>query len=738
MRNTSGCDIDGYAVAVDGSNVQVLYSRSADLDQNWALEFAGDSEAKRDLLVQDRGSTFDIQAYQGGDRSPVTRNDLAAAGEVLCHAGRVPHGGEIEFHFDGGAGKGNASPGAAQIGGPYRVLQRDSLDTWIASANQLGLDNLVAQLSSSMGVIPFVGAGISAAFGFPQWGEFFQNAAEGHPQVEEIVGLVESGQYLDAAEILHATSPSALQRRIEHTFSRELAPEELKTGAVSVLPFLAPGPVITTNFDRVLEGAFRAAGRPFEKIIPGLQTDHIVRAIHRNESALLKIHGDCMDSTFRTFSKWEYDRRYAPDDMRQPNLSSLAWLMFTNRPLLFVGCSLDRDRIVDVLAEIHKKLEALTHYAIVSAPYEVPRREKRMQALDRCGICPIWFRPRQFEAVHDLIALAVQRSASRPLRRPAAVKKVSAPPPAGEAALSAFGNVVSPEQKGGPGEIAQAVYEQIASAAAANKVVYFLGAYAHLGALPLGNQFYSDLADKYHCPDLKWDRAAVARYILDRYGAEALWREMSAVLSTAHISPSLIYRFLAALPGFLRATLRSDASPVILTTNYDTVLERVFAAANEPFHLLYYQGVGEYEGLFIHRSPGGALAQLTRPANILQLAESGSVIVKMDGGLAWDPGIPESVLIARGDFERLAGRLPGPLPAFLLSALRQRSLLFLGHGLAEPDVERLVRLSHGDARETKSWAVQIPGRAPGWVEYWKTCGLEILQEDLSSVYEQAS
>ena len=166
MRNTSGCDIDGYAVAVDGSNVQVLYSRSADLDQNWALEFAEDSEAKRDLLIQDRGSTFDIQAYQGGDRRPVTRNDLAAAGEVLCHAGRVPHGGEIEFHFDGGAGKGNASPGAAQIGGPYRVLQRDSLDTWIASANQLGLDNLVAQLSSSMGVIPFVGAGISAAFGF--------------------------------------------------------------------------------------------------------------------------------------------------------------------------------------------------------------------------------------------------------------------------------------------------------------------------------------------------------------------------------------------------------------------------------------------------------------------------------------------------------------------------------------------------------------------------------------------
>ena len=132
------------------------------------------------------------------------------------------------------------------------------------------------------------------------------------------------------------------------------------------------------------------------------------------------------------------------------------------------------------------------------------------------------------------------------------------------------------------GEIAQAVYEQIASAAAANKVVYFLGAYAHLGALPLGNQFYSDLADKYHCPDLKWDRAAVARYILDRYGAEALWREMSAVLSTTTSAPALSTVFWR-LYQLIHATLRSDASPVILTTNYDTMLERVFAAANEPF-----------------------------------------------------------------------------------------------------------------------------------------------------------
>lgn len=706
-------ELDGFRVQVEELSVQVVYSADGDLDAAWIEDFTKDSEAVRDVLVERRPDGFQTRAFARGKPQDLTSADRSAASRIIAEVG----------------GPASAPAAAnAEITERYKVLTRDALDHWIANANQLGLDQLVAQLSSPTGVIPFIGAGISAPFGFPQWGEFFKNVAEGHERQEEIARYVDEGNYFKAADILHETTPALLQRSVEHTFGRMVPRDELTRGTVSVLPFLTTGPVITTNFDHVLEDAFAAAGRPFEMVIAGIQEDNIVRAIHRNQSALLKIHGDCMDSTSRTFSEWEYDRSYAPGDSRQASLSSLAWLMFTNRPLLFLGCSLDRDRTVGVLQEIHAKLRTFTHYAILGAPYETPRRNRRIQELQRCGVAPIWFRPRRFQAIQELLNLTVQRASSQPLR-PATTAAASAPPD-GEAAVAAFTAITAPEPE--PVPRSRAIYEQLAGATLDGNVLFFLGAYAHLGALPLGNQFYAGLARKYNSPELQ-DRAAIARFVQDRFGPSALWREMAAVLSTARIAPSIVYRFLAALPGFLRAVRGPEAASVtIFTTNYDTMLEQVFTAANEPFHLFYYQGAGPHEGFFVHRRPDGSLSLLKRPSHVRSLTETGSVIVKMNGGLSWDQGISESVLIARGDFERLAGKIPDVLPAALQSTLRKHSLLFLGHGLAELDVERLVRFSHGESLRPKSWAVQYPAPDEGRLEYLESCGVNVVPEDLTA------
>jgi hypothetical protein len=706
-------ELYGFRVEVDQLSVQVVYSPDGDLDAAWVEDFVKDSEAVRDLLVERRADGFQARAFARGVPQDLTSADERVK-RVIIETGR------------------SASAPAtvnAEIKERYKIMTRDALDGWIANENELGLDLLVAQLSSSTGVIPFIGAGISAPFGFPQWGEFFKSVAEGHERQEEIARCVDAGNYFKAADILHETTPGPLQRCVEHTFGRMVPLDKLTTGTVSVLPFLTTGPVITTNFDHVLEDAFAAVGRSFAMVIPGIQEDNIVRAIHRNQSALLKIHGDCMDSTSRIFSEWEYGRGYAPEDSRQASLSSLAWLMFTNRPLLFLGCSLDRDRTVDVLKEIHTKLRALTHYTILAAPYETPRRNRRIQELQRCGVCPIWFRPRRFQAIQELLNLAVQRASSQPLR-PATTTAASVLPPAGEAAVAAFTGIAMPKLE--PAGLPAAIHEQLARMILDGNVIFFLGAYAHLGALPLGNEFYFGLARKYNSPEMQ-DRAAMARFVEDRFGPSALWREMAATLSTIRIAPSFVYRFLAALPGLLRVARGPEAASVtIFTTNYDTMLEQVFSEANEPFHLFYYQGAGPHEGLFVHRSPDGSLSLIKRPSHVRSLTETGSVIVKMNGGLPWDQGIPESVLIARGDFERLAGKIPDVLPAALQSALRKHSLLFLGHGLAELDVERLVRFSHGESLRPKSWAVQSPAPDQGRLEYLESCGLDVVPEDLTA------
>ena len=43
--------------------------------------------------------------------------------------------------------------------------------------NKIYLPMLVRQMSSA-GIVPFVGAGLSAPFGFPQWTKFLLEAAE--------------------------------------------------------------------------------------------------------------------------------------------------------------------------------------------------------------------------------------------------------------------------------------------------------------------------------------------------------------------------------------------------------------------------------------------------------------------------------------------------------------------------------------------------------------------------------
>ena len=133
----------------------------------------------------------------------------------------------------------------------------------------------------------------------------------------------------------------------------------MSTGAVSLLPLICKGPSITTNFDRVLEAAFRVAVNRFDRPITALEPDNVIRAMHRNEHVLIKMHGDALDRSARVFTGVEYRRQYgsAPASGRsgrRQGIPMLARIMFTNRPLLFLGCSLDKDQTLEVLGELHR------------------------------------------------------------------------------------------------------------------------------------------------------------------------------------------------------------------------------------------------------------------------------------------------------------------------------------------------------------------------------------------------
>ena len=143
------------------------------------------------------------------------------------------------------------------------------------------------------------------------------------------------------------------------------------------------------------------------------------------------------------------------------------------------------------------------------------------------------------------------------------------------------------------------------------------------------------------------------------------------------------------------------------------------------------------EERFLERSPEGAIRQIERPDNIRSIGSSAHLFVKLNGGISYYGDLPEQVSIERAHFERLAARIPAILPRFLRPELQRRSLLALGHGLAEPDVRALIEYAAGNDRTERSWAVQkkpLGGKFRlAWeqeIPHWSKFGLKILDADL--------
>ena len=82
------------------------------------------------------------------------------------------------------------------------------------------------------------------------------------------------------------------------------------------------------------------------------------------------------------------------------------------------------------------------------------------------------------------------------------------------------------------------------------------------------------------------------------------------------------------------------------------------------------------------------LKETARPvAAVIDVIEQIKCLARLlNGGISYHGDLEEQVSIDRAHFERLAARLPAILPRFVWTELLRLSLLFLGHGLEEPDV----------------------------------------------------
>jgi hypothetical protein len=191
-------------------------------------------------------------------------------------------------------------------------------------------------------------------------------------------------------------------------------------------------------------------------------------------------------------------------------------------------------------------------------------------------------------------------------------------------------------------------YRDVVRALRQGNVVPVLGAGANLtgksdpgdGAwlghpdLPTGRQLARHLAKEFdYDGDARDDLLRVSQYVAIRKGVGTLYGVLHDVFDDDYPWTPL-HDFLAALPSTLaeRGLLRTY--PLILTTNYDDLLERAFKRANQEFDLCVYVADGKpaERGRFRHVDPSGTERLIEGGEEDLSVTfENRPVVLKIHG-----------------------------------------------------------------------------------------------------------
>jgi hypothetical protein len=267
---------------------------------------------------------------------------------------------------------------------------------------QASLSRLLAVMKRRAPIVPFIGAGLSVQMSYPGWSDFLQEVAPGRirPRIQT---QINKGEFEEAAHLIAQTLGVLFEDAVEAAFyvSRQLN----YASAAFCLPRIAMGPVVTTNFDDVLERVFKIANRPFQAIVLGAQGRDLLEAFEPNASTLIKIHGKATNSETRILTKAEYRKYYCTSrgfdiDYRKPLPRALKTLM-TRATFLFVGCSLRSDKYLDVLKAAVKDTDA-RHFAILPRPTQRVINE-RVRELREYNIYPIWYRAGYHRDIRKLL-----------------------------------------------------------------------------------------------------------------------------------------------------------------------------------------------------------------------------------------------------------------------------------------------------------------------------------------------
>jgi hypothetical protein len=269
-------------------------------------------------------------------------------------------------------------------------------------------------------------------------------------------------------------------------------------------------------------------------------------------------------------------------------------------------------------------------------------------------------------------------------------------------------------------------------------VVPFLGAGANLverpadrgwedGYLPSGAELARYLAGPYGYPESDLDLLRVSQWVDLVSSPRALADELHAIFSS-DFRPNKLHRFLAQLPGRLRERGARICGQLVLTTNYDDVLEQAFAEGGELVDVVVYE-TRRSEQRFVHIRPDGERLDITEPATYRDFAlEQRSVILKIHGDIDREEPDRDTFVVTEDHYiDYLAGEsVRSLIPAYLMRRLRESDLLFLGYSMRDWNLRVILRQIWSEQGiSTGGWSIQR-GASEIDQRFWARQRIEIL------------
>jgi hypothetical protein len=227
----------------------------------------------------------------------------------------------------------------------------------------------------------------------------------------------------------------------------------------------------------------------------------------------------------------------------------------------------------------------------------------------------------------------------------------------------------------------------------------------------------------------------VAEWVSLSAGEGSLYDSLRELFDADYPTTAL-HKLMARLPAVAREQGWVPMQ-VIVTTNYDDLLERAYRAAGEEIDVLTYIAT---EGRFIHIPPDGEPRLIERgAANSYLLPQDARrnlirpAIIKLHGAVDRIERSRDSFVISEDHYIDFLSRfnVQDLVPAPILAKLAESNFLFLGYSLRDWNVRAMLhRIWESQRHGFKSWAIQYD---PGEMDQlsWQEKGVRILARPLA-------